>query len=122
MMTQKHSRFSAKSAAVLTLIAKGHTYQQILEQHPDLTYPDIFCAAQEALDIIKAGSSSYQEKLAGIRKVYPRAYEKWTMEEDTSLVELVCADLGVDEIASRMQRQPSAVRSRLQKMGYSPKK
>jgi hypothetical protein len=40
---------SPKSRVVLSLIAEGRTYEQILSLHPELTYYDIFAAAREAL-------------------------------------------------------------------------
>ncbi len=42
-------RLSPKSRTVLARIAEGRTYEQILSLHPELTYRDIFAAAQEAL-------------------------------------------------------------------------
>jgi transposase-like protein len=116
MMTQEHSKLSAKSVTVLTMIANGHTYQQILDQHPDLTYPDIFCAAQEALDAMETIPSDYHQRLARIQKAYPRAYQKWTEEEDDALFQLVRSGVNVDEVARRLQRQPSAIHSRMQKL------
>jgi transketolase len=115
-MTQKHTKLSAKSVTVLTMIASGHTYQQILDQHPDLTYPDIFRAAREALDATETIPSSYQQRLAHIRKTYPRAYEQWTQEEDATLVQLARSGVSVDEMARQLQRQPGAIRSRVQKL------
>ena len=115
-MPQKHTKLSAKSVTVLTMIAKGHTYQQILDQHPALTYPDIFRAAQEALEATEAIPSSYQQKLARTRKTYPRAYEQWTEEENATLVELTRSGVSIDKIARQLQRQPSAIRSRMQKL------
>ena len=50
----------AKSVNVLEMIATGHTYEQILSLYPDLTYPDTFHAAQEALDAPQPVPSSYQ--------------------------------------------------------------
>ncbi|MBN1139286.1 MAG: hypothetical protein JXM73_22105 [Anaerolineae bacterium] len=41
---------SPRSVTVLKLIARGHTYDQILALHPELTYPDIFEAARKALE------------------------------------------------------------------------
>ncbi len=37
---------------VLGLIAEGRSYDQILQQHPELTYFDIFAAAREALELV----------------------------------------------------------------------
>jgi DNA-binding CsgD family transcriptional regulator len=122
MMTQKHTKLSAQSVTVLTMIAKGHTYQQILDQHPELTYPDIFHAAQEALEATETIPSNYQQRLAHIRQTYPRAYEQWTTEEESTLAQLVREGLSQDEIAKRLQRQPTAIRSRMEKLKFAMSK
>lgn len=115
-MTKEHSKLSAKSVTVLNMIANGHTYQQILDQHPDLTYPDIFRAAQEALDATETIPSGYHQRLARIQETCPRAYQKWTEEEDDTLVQSIRSGASVDEVARRLQRQPGAIRSRMQKL------
>ena len=51
-MIEETSGLSAKSAAVLELIAQGHGYDQILAARPDCTYLDIFRAAREALGLL----------------------------------------------------------------------
>jgi hypothetical protein len=48
--TQESGKLSPQSALVLRRIAEGRTYEQILKLHPELTYPDIFAAAHEALE------------------------------------------------------------------------
>jgi hypothetical protein len=44
-------RLSEQATMILQLIAAGRSYDQILQQHPELTYFDIFAAAREALDL-----------------------------------------------------------------------
>jgi hypothetical protein len=61
-------------------------------------------------------SSNYAGRLAQIRQAYPRAYEKWSHEEDTRLAELARSGKSVKEIAAKLQRQPSAIRSRMAKL------
>lgn len=116
MAQETSSRLSATSVTVLHMIAQGHSYEQILRQHPALTYPDIFRAAQETLEATETIPSSYHQRVAHIRKTYARPYEKWTEEEETTLAQLVRAGLGEDEIAERLQRQPTAIRSRVLKL------
>ncbi|MFE3032669.1 hypothetical protein ACFXKY_13610 [Streptomyces canus] len=52
-----------------------------------------------------------------VRKQYPKAYERWTPEDDQLLLRLHTSGSGVDELAERFARQPSAIRSRLAKLG-----
>jgi hypothetical protein len=53
-MVQQDARLSDVSAAILTLIAEGRSYDQILQRRPDLTYLDIFAAAREAMNLFQA--------------------------------------------------------------------
>ena len=64
----------------------------------------------------KAGTYSLDE----ITRKYPRAYEKWTAEEDERLTNRYQAGLDVLELATIFQRQPSAIESRLTKLGLRP--
>jgi flagellar motility protein MotE (MotC chaperone) len=62
---------------------------------------------------------SYQQRLDEIRQQYPRAYEKWTEEEDTHLRQAYQAGTEVKELAVLLQRQLGAVESRLRKLGLT---
>jgi hypothetical protein len=108
---------SDKSQAILEAIAKGHSYEQILVQDLAWTYHDIFHAAAEALEVLKnGGGSRYEERMEEIRRDHPRAYEKWSDEEDERLRRLFQSQTPVKEVARMLQRQPSAIRSRLAKL------
>ncbi|MFF7249838.1 helix-turn-helix domain-containing protein [Embleya sp. NPDC008237] len=52
-----------------------------------------------------------------IRKRHGNAYQRWTPEDEQLLLELHAAGHGIDELARRFDRQPSAIRSRLGKLG-----
>ncbi len=54
--------------------------------------------------------------LSDIRRVHPRAYEKWTDEEEARLAKLRNAGKSKQEIARDLQRQPGAISSRLRKL------
>jgi hypothetical protein len=118
-----------KTLIVLEEIAGGYTYEQIIAKHPGLTYLDIFFAAREALNIIAAFSIKTSitgmpktdgKTLSDYRKINPRAYEKWTDEEEEALIELVQAGHGIKYAAGLLQRKPSAIQSRLEKLNSSP--
>ena len=114
-MTKRRSKLSPESVAILNCIAKGHTYEQILALHPDFTYLDIFDAAREALELDEQTSVTYEQRLAQIREAYPRAYEKWSYEEDAELERLVRSGRPIADIAGQLERQPSAIRNRIAK-------
>ena len=52
-----------------------------------------------------------------IRQKYPRAYVKWSQDEDEKLKKEYASCQQIGELAQRFQRQPAAIRSRLQKLG-----
>ncbi|MCU0545779.1 MAG: hypothetical protein MUE44_27040 [Oscillatoriaceae cyanobacterium Prado104] len=54
-----------------------------------------------------------------IRQKYPRAYIKWSREEDENLIKEYADGQDINEIAKKFQRQPVAIRSRLQKLGLA---
>ena len=60
--------------------------------------------------------SPYQERLDEIQQLHPRAYEKWADEEDAHLTQLFRTGETAQQIAETLQRQPSAIRSRLKKL------
>ena len=110
---------SEKSAKVLRLIAEGHSYSQIVDGHTEINYRDIFGAAEEALGLSET-PSEYEERIAAIKRKHPRAYERWTQDEDARLAAMYSEGTPLDELAVRFQRQPSAIRSRLEKLALKP--
>jgi len=57
-----------------------------------------------------------------VRQKYPRAYVKWSQDEDENLKKEYASCQQIGELAQRLlaqrfQRQPGAIRSRLQKLG-----
>jgi len=108
-----------KSATILGLIAEGYSYSQIVDGHPGITYLDIFAAAEEALRVTES-PSDYKERMRKIKSSYPRAYERWDPTEDETLGSLRRKGCTVPQIAEQLQRQPSAIRSRLAKLNFVP--
>jgi DNA-binding NarL/FixJ family response regulator len=115
----KRSQLSNRSYSILSAIAEGRSYDQILSANPELTYHDIFWAAGQALEVAEQSDSdsTYEDRMAEIRKAHPRAYDAWTSEEESRLKELNASGTTVAEIAQLLQRQPSAIRSRMQRLG-----
>lgn len=104
----KDRRLSAKAVAVLEMIAAGRTYEQILAHYPDLTYRDIFDAAAEALGPTPRESAMHRAKAR-----HARAYEPWSPEEEADLRRMLGEGQTVARIAGTLQRQRSAIRSRI---------
>lgn len=61
----------------------------------------------------------YEERLAKIRAEYPKAYEKWMEGEDELLKQKFGEGANTEELSKIFQRQPSAIRSRLIKLGLA---
>jgi hypothetical protein len=119
---------SETARTILGLIAEGRSYDQILRQHLGLTYFDIFAAAREALalPLATAPAEAVDEKPARkrmheiverAREKHPRAYERWTGDEDRQLSLLFAEGKPVKEIARTLERQRGAITSRLLKLG-----
>ncbi|MGK7925738.1 MAG: hypothetical protein AB4290_10910 [Spirulina sp.] len=84
------------------------TLQQILEQ----TLEDF----ERDLEESDESQSADRDRLAQIRKKYPKAYEKWTVEDDEELSALFEDGMKIMDLSQHFQRQPSAIRSRLKKL------
>ena len=55
--------------------------------------------------------------LEEIRKIYPRAYENWTIEEDKQLTGEYEQDKSIPRLAITHQRKTEEIRSRLKEIG-----
>ncbi len=102
---------------ILQLIAQGRSYEQIIAACPDLTYTDIFAAAAEAIRMVSESPNDHNARLDDIKREYPMAYEPWTSSEEDILRELRRDGLSTTQIARELERQPSAISSRLRKLG-----
>ena len=132
---------SESARRILGLIAEGRSYDQILQQHPELTYFDIFAAAREALDAVPAEPSkpildqspplsppvellplpaprpkppSFVERA---RATHGRAFARWSREEDTRSEQLFRAGMPRSEIVRLLDRHEGAIKRRLEKLG-----
>jgi hypothetical protein len=77
-MPEGHKHLTPQSAAILRMIANGHSYEQVLSADAKLSYEDIFSAAREALAVAEWATSDNIERLKRIRAVHVRAYTKWS--------------------------------------------
>src|SRR5215208_582032 len=97
-------RLSEKCIAVLSLIAEGHSYSQIVDGHHEISYHDIFNAAEEALRLNEP-QSDYEKRMATIKAKYSRAYEKWSEQEDEELRSMNQQGTPASKIAKQFNRQ-----------------
>jgi len=123
-----------KITDVLDMISQGFGYNQILEKFSELSLGDVLVSAKFAADFLRqyvtadetievegeiviAAHNRRIINLTEIRKEHPRAYEKWEPPEDNELTAFYRNGKKIDEIAGLLQRQPGAIRSRLDKIG-----
>jgi hypothetical protein len=62
-----------------------------------------------------ASGPAYQ--VTEIRRKHPRAYARWTPEDDAALLDATRAGHGIDSLVGTFGRQPGAIRSRLARLG-----
>lgn len=90
-----------------------HNRIMIFQEH----IPVFAKGLKKTLKFIRESSKTRAYGVEEIRQKYPKAYTKWTEDEDSILRSEYLRGNTVDELASTFQRQPSAVRSRLRKLG-----
>jgi len=74
---------------------------------------------KKAIRHLKRRSRAKTSYLEKIRQKYPKAYAQWTENDDNALRNRYYQGLSVDELSCTFQRQPSAIRSRLRKLGLA---
>ena len=83
-------------------------------------------AARAAMQFLGRGAPQASPRVAkprsldvtSIRRAHPRAYDKWTAEEEANLKALAAKGRSIKELAAEFQRQPGAIRSRLARLGF----
>ena len=82
---------------------------------------DLVEARVDTLGVVNGTSmnttKSYDLKV--IRAKHPRAYDRWTAEEEEVLAQLYHAGVPIGEIATRLGRQPGGIGARLTRLGLS---
>lgn len=91
-----------------------HSRVMIFEEHLE-AFVEGF---QKTLQFLGVKTKSYN--VDDVRQRYPKAYERWSPDEDEQLKIKHQAGIDIDELAGYFQRQPSAIRSRLAKLGLLP--
>ena len=116
--TDRKARFQGKLLCRSCQPAPTAKLKITIAPHPN-TNPSKFPAAQKpsaAIAIPKTPVPKYDERMQEIRKKHPRAYEQWTIAEQSKLTELFRTRMSINEIAEMLQRRPGAIRARLEKL------
>lgn len=91
-----------------------HSRVMVFEEHLE-AFANGF---QKTLQFLGVKTKAY--KVDNVRQTYPKAYERWSPDEDEQLKVKYQEGVSVSELATYFQRQPSAIRSRLAKLGLLP--
>ena len=90
----------------------GHNRVMVFQGHL-VAFKD---GLNKAFKFMIGGGKSKAYDVEQIRREYPKAYAKWTEEEDIRLKNEYIQGKTITELAEIFQRKPSAVHSRLQKL------
>jgi len=90
-----------------------HSRIMIFQEH----IPVFAKGLKNALKFIRKSGKTKAYGVEEIRQKYPKAYAKWIEGENNALRDKYLKGMRVDELARVFQRQPSAIRSRLRKLG-----
>jgi glc operon protein GlcG len=92
-----------------------------LTQQEDIELAQVGVDALQRDERAATGEKTLPMHVIVARQQYPRAYERWNEEEDDRLRGLYADGVNIETLASLLQRQPSAVRARLAKLGLLPR-
>ncbi len=101
------------------LLGEHYEHQRVMVLEENI--PSFKEAMESTFEFLGLGVNKAQKQVRfeDIRKQFPRAYEKWTPEEDDKLRRLLEKGADVNALAEALQRQPGAVTSRLRKLGLA---
>lgn len=69
------------------------------------------------IECAPVSEETYAHNLEDIKKIYPRAYDLWTQEEDNALIKEYKEGVPIHELARAHQRKIRAITARLEKLG-----
>ena len=92
---------------------KPHEHNRVMVFEENIV--DFIHAVTEAMPFMRPDAPP--GRLSKLREKHPRAYAKWTPEDDARLKVEFVKGTSRAELAAIFERQPSAIKSRLQKLG-----
>lgn len=99
----------------LRLQQRRRRLESSLQAHAE-TWLGVRLSEKPGEELSMAAEKKLPEHIVNTRKIYPRAFEPWTAEEDGKLLALHQDGYPVDELAEHFGRQPGAVRAHLKKL------
>ena len=91
----------------------GHEHHRVMvfEEHVEQ-----FCQGLEQA-LAYLGARPRPHSIDEIRREHPKAYEKWTVDDDNNLRQMYREGRDIAGLAAKFQRKPGAIRARLTKLG-----
>jgi DNA-directed RNA polymerase specialized sigma24 family protein len=113
----KESKDGTRYLVISELRQAGADY----ERHRVMIFEENAAAFLAGLDEVVAflGIKHKSYNVDEVRQQHPKAYEKWSSNEDEELRKKYNEGMGISELASFFQRQPGAIQSRLAKLGLT---
>jgi hypothetical protein len=112
---------SAGGIRYLVIIESRQTNGEFCEHNRVMVFQEHLMAFsrgfKKAFEFMIEEDRSKAYNVEQIRREYPRAYAKWTEEEDIRLRDGYTQGKIINELAKIFQRKPGAIRSRLRKLG-----
>ena len=112
---------SVDGVKYLVIIESREVSEGIRKRNRMMIFQDDLPAFNEgfskAFEFMFGENESKAYNIKEIRQKYPKAYEKWTDNEDIHLKNEFNQGKKINELADIFQRKPGAIRSRLQKLG-----
>jgi len=111
----------SKENSLYLVISESKLVGGEYEHHRVMIFEEDFEAFMEGvdktIDFLRKSQKLKSFNLEKIRQQYPKAYTKWSSEDDELLQNKYDAGVSVAELSQFFQRQPGAIRSRLEKLG-----
>lgn len=111
----------SKDGSQYLVISESRAVDASFEHHQILIFEenfDTFIAAfDKTITFLGKRQKPKSSKLEELRKEHPKAYTKWSSDEDEVLKVKFSEGMSVAELAQFFQRQPGAIQSRLAKLG-----
>jgi hypothetical protein len=100
------------------IIEEGRGATIRIDFHDGRRQPVELDVTDREVDRILSGSvAPKQTRLEKVREKHPRAYERWTSDEERSLEERFREGVSVSELARLHERQRGAIKARLIRLG-----
>jgi ATP-dependent DNA helicase RecQ len=111
------STFPKTKYEFLSINGVGH---QKLKDFGDFFLNEINSYIEDKNFIAKENKKTdYSQRLENIKQDFPNAYEPWNQDEVINLIQLYSSNKSINEISQILKRQPSAIKSRLEKIGLN---